>query len=649
MAHHTPPTTYSLLVLDGTHESSDLVKSLNGLCEVILETGSCDKSGIALEQVDVDEEIANSIVDLFRAFTSVIMDQQRLPLQLDSATSKQQSIDKNNNGNGSADNDENATSFSQTMGQLVVRDCPPNPFLEYILETALGMDIFRDIQLEGRDTSDDDDDDVNANPAEDAPEAVVEHNDDDVQDDNAESNRGDDDDADDDDDVNGGEDDAQNQADDENNSNPSSHALQLASHGFRMKFTRRLRNLELVNLPLSHDDVQGLMYGMENPRHRGIVKLSLDGVKFFDTEDDESNDVVIEELCDGLPNATSLRTLELERCQLTDEHLSKLFESLESHNSLICVNVAGNHCRHLGLKSIDRLLSVASDSNDNTKDGENVNQCRLEAINLGFQFTSENSFAMTSEQMQLDILTEDWKSKININLLHLNLSGNSLHDSDMAHVGLLLSRFPCLQSLDLSFNEITIDGLTLFAKTVKAGEKSQLRSIKLTNNPLTSESYASVLLQLLKILPELRSVQSNVDWGDDGDNNVEDGDEGKQSTEKVREAVQHLIDVNSAGRVLLCNSRRAIGLNIWPLVLARLTRPSKVYVPGYVPMKNKCNGIYYLLRNGPVLTKPNAASDRPNTTVTKKTLSRKRKRADPALGDYATLSDFLRAEADVST
>mmetsp|Transcript_12454 Transcript_12454/g.29980 ORF Transcript_12454/g.29980 Transcript_12454/m.29980 type:complete len:258 (+) Transcript_12454:618-1391(+) len=256
----------------------------------------------------------------------------------------------------------------------------------------------------------------------------------------------------------------------------------------------------------------------------------------------------------------------------------------------------------------------------------------------------------------------------------------------MKYVGLLLHRFPSLQSLNLSFNEITSDGLNMLVTAIvessttendesanvkvdintkpsSANKSSRLRSLNLTNNPLTSENYASALLRLLKYLPELRSVESNVVWdneegGDMNDNNDDvaknkgaDDKDRKCRIQKIRGKVQHLIDINTAGRVLLCNSRRrSVSLNVWPLVLARLARPSKkICDPGYQPMKNKFNGMYYLLRHGPILAKPNAAAnDHLSTNANQSSILGKRKRVDPALGDYETLDDFLKAEADVS-
>ena len=103
--------------------------------------------------------------------------------------------------------------------------------------------------------------------------------------------------------------------------------------------------------------------------------------------------------------------------------------------------------------------------------------------------------------------------------------------------------------------------------------------------------------------------------------------------------------------------RRAIPLSAWPLVLSRLTR--KARYPHYIPEKNSLNGMYYLIRHGPIIMEQMAS--RTNKKITSNNKKRKtakpneedenghkRKRGDPALGGYATLADFLRCELGVN-
>jgi hypothetical protein len=141
--------------------------------------------------------------------------------------------------------------------------------------------------------------------------------------------------------------------------------------------------------------------------------------------------------------------------------------------------------------------------------------------------------------------------------------------------------------------------------------------------------------------------------------------------------IQHLMDINRAGRVLLVRSSersptpvameassseephqrkhienhhdyllRPISRSVWPYVLARLNR--KARYPNFIPAKNSANGIYYLMRYGPIfmVTVDKEVPKRNISTVDKKDRQywRKRKR-DPALGGFSSLADFLSHEA----
>lgn len=218
-----------------------------------------------------------------------------------------------------------------------------------------------------------------------------------------------------------------------------------------------------------------------------------------------------------------------------------------------------------------------------------------------------------------------------------------------------------------------------------------------------------VILKLIEIYPELTQIQSNLEW---------------EGQTPVSDYIQHLFDINRAGRVLLlagsngsaiadsfgdssnstirrprCNGggggrvsalhdtisttpalpeheaqrrqqlsqqlRRPTPLAAWALVLARLTRSPRY--PHYIPEKNSLNGMYYLIRHGPIImeqmasrankgrsskssskSKENTKKDS-NNVDNKQSPERKRKRGDPALGGYTTLAEFLRCELGVTS
>jgi hypothetical protein len=132
--------------------------------------------------------------------------------------------------------------------------------------------------------------------------------------------------------------------------------------------------------------------------------------------------------------------------------------------------------------------------------------------------------------------------------------------------------------------------------------------------------------------------------------------------------------------------RGPVALSVWPHVLSRLTRKRRY--PNVVPTKNGVNGVYYLIRHGPIFmqqianrvpTHNNNNNNDNNSTTNGNTTKavhgtnededddggsgrrqynttsnvvqpkyRKRKRGDPALGGYTSLEEFLRHEAGVT-
>lgn len=140
------------------------------------------------------------------------------------------------------------------------------------------------------------------------------------------------------------------------------------------------------------------------------------------------------------------------------------------------------------------------------------------------------------------------------------------------------------------------------------------------------------------------------------------------------------------------NQRRPIPISVWPTVLARLTK--KATYPNYVPRKNSMNGVFYLIRHGPIIVEQNIRRHesylkkqrrrqqrisgqrvgmKRRSSSFKKTIGngsfddeqgdidddlndeldglerRKRCKGDPALGGYKTLDEFLRYELGVES
>lgn len=733
----------SFMNLDGGSGSAHIVERL------VLERKHRTAKSLGFEDVDVDEAILQAAVLLFRDRQQQQYQQERQETSQEKRgfiiDSGRKQLPKNSSSSSPASNNNNNSDVK--LEKLSINDCPANPFLEYLIEAAMGMDLFQEFELQG--------------PPEELPHGE------------------------------GGEENgiAENA---ENAASSSSDIFALDALGFRMRFSGRLRKLELINLPITRDHAESLMYGIETNVATGtgcrLDTLVMEGVRFVHEEDGEEEDemeevmydgeneneighiagdidseetgtlpttsgdgtVVVRELCEGFPNNCTLKTIRLERCGLTDAQIALIFDSLAHHPTLTNINLSENSCRKLGLEALDRILVspqwMPHSARKNDDDGNVKDYCKIESLDLSYQFMSEETYG-TGEHIQLDILTRncittDADVRIYPNLLKLVLQGNQIDDSDMEDLAFLIRhRFPRLEELDLRFNEISTEGLEALAnhsdpnndisyinskngniiandQTIKYKDhspppSSRLRTIRLTNNPLVMTNQTSiVILKLLKIYPELTQIQSNLNWEDQT---------------PIAQYIQHLFDINRAGRVLLLagsngdttididtnrdsmlrmsglsvswsagqnnshldgtslssNSsalplheeqrrvqlrqqrRRPIPLAAWPFVLARLTRRPRY--PHYIPKNNSLNGMYYLIRHGPIImeqmisrsneyrstsnniTKKNSNNTKKNNDGGKveQDHDRKRKWGDPALGGYETLADFLRCELGV--
>lgn len=726
---------------------------------------------MGFDAVDVDEAILQAAVVLFR-------DRQQQH-QGDNQT-KQKPINQRVFAVESGKRLPHSPSIQEenvTLEKLCINNCPANPFLEYLIEAAMGMDLFKEFELQGNMeeellkaelemerqrevayaaqrereqrqqesviSNDDGNDNNEANnevaPLEEPPNHGIP-----LPEEEPERE----------------EEDENNDETAENVASSTSDIFRLDALGFRMRFSRRLRKLELVNLPITRDHAESLMYGIETNKSTGtgcrLDTFVMEGVRFVheeeDEEDENENDamaegveygqdedyeamggmpgntgdgtVVVKELCEGFPNNHTLKRIDLQRCCLTDAQIALIFDSLAHHATLTNINLSENSCRKLGLEALDRMLVspqwMAREERDAMKDqNDDLNFCKIESLDLGYQFTSEENYG-TGEHIQLDILTrhcttQDVDYRIYPNLRKLVLQGNQIYDSDMKELAFLIRhRFPRLEELDLRFNEITTEGLEIFANHSDPSNAdynspsfdengtcddtgnflryldychppaSRLRTIRLTNNPLVMNDQTSlIILKLLKLYPELQQIQSNLSW--------EDGT-------PIAEYIQHFLDINRAGRVLLlagssgsatdegqngnCKRKspslalktdtsiveharrrqlreqqlKPIPIAVWPFVFCRLTRLTRY--PHYIPKKNCLNSMYYLIRHGPIIMEQMSSS-----TATKKSTpsnsqnekrnnsddadggeNHKRRRGDPALGGYATIEDFLRNE-----
>jgi hypothetical protein len=364
---------------------------------------------------------------------------------------------------------------------------------------------------------------------------------------------------------------------------PSYAQPDLSVMGHHMSKTRNLCKLQMTFVTISRQDavaLKGGLGGMSRSTTTAtptttptptttttsaacLEQLLLSNVSF--------QEGALEELCQAFRHNTSLETLALQSCGLTDSNMALVLQSLSLHPRLTTLRLFGNQCRAQGLHALLQWLSRAD--------------CQLEILDLHHQFIRRRNLEPATGNMRLEaFVRQGWPDDEragNHSLRRLVLSGNKLVDDDMEHLSRLLRRLPCLEELDLDSNLITNQGLEVLTR--QSSNSSRLRILRLSQNPaITPQEASTTLIRILRVHSELHIVTPIVAF---------------LSHDTTREDVQHLLDINRAGRVLLLQQRR-IPLSVWPSVLARLSNDQPTLTRGRHSNKN---GMYYLLRHGPVL------------------------------------------------
>jgi hypothetical protein len=337
--------------------------------------------------------------------------------------------------------------------------------------------------------------------------------------------------------------------------NYSQPTLTVESLGGQMKYARNLTTLNLSFLRLSRNAAAFLKLLLEN--NHSLEQLLLSNLVLEEGS--------LEALKEGLKYNAKLKVIAFISCGLSDPDMALLLESLVSHPVLTTLRLFGNQCRSRSLHAMTRLLSSP--------------QCKLQSLDMHHQFPPSLSRNNNGEgKMRIQVMVKQWQGTYRNNTLRrLVLSGDKLGDEDMKHLGLLLRRLPCLEELDLDGNCITDCGLRELAQHSQV--PSRLRILRLEDNAFTHDA-APALLNLLQQHPELQCVTPSTYW---------------RVFNPYGNDIRNYLDQNRAGRVLLCG-KSTIPPSLWPTVLARLT--ANPFLSGGV------NGVYYLLRNGPVIFEP---------------------------------------------
>ena len=170
-----------------------------------------------------------------------------------------------------------------------------------------------------------------------------------------------------------------------------------------------------------------------------LATLDITGSLFANKEATTAN------LASGLSRNGGLRTLNISRCDLEDEHVAVLVRSLVQHSSLVWLDLSNNLC---GSKSCDELSSLLGNDKD-------VNS-RLSGLTLTCCGIDDNGAVAILEPLFN-----------NTHLSTLHLSENKITDSGVTNVAKILRDLKTLKTLWLTENEFSGDGAKQLLNAMK--------------------------------------------------------------------------------------------------------------------------------------------------------------------------------------
>jgi hypothetical protein len=277
-----------------------------------------------------------------------------------------------------------------------------------------------------------------------------------------------------------------------------------------------LEKLELWNMKLSLEQTAALADGLRSPGHKDdrddsddsddflsscFVKLYLTGVDF-------ENDAAVSELAFALDHNYSLEIFGVCACNLSDAQVAEVVDSLKWHPNLKILCLGGNQG---GARAVEALASL-------------LEQTDVTVLNFADQSRGLSSSC-------LGVWAEALEGRYDLEVL--NLSGNQIDDEGFNHLVRILSTCPRLRTLYLTDNNISVRGLETFAAQK---HPSSSRKLDLIRNMFTVEDGACHhLLNLLEGNPQRGRVSTRIGW----------------KVSELRPQIQHLLDFNKSGRVLV--------------------------------------------------------------------------------------------------
>ncbi|CAJ1946258.1 unnamed protein product [Cylindrotheca closterium] len=239
----------------------------------------------------------------------------------------------------------------------------------------------------------------------------------------------------------------------------------------------------------------------------------------------------------GLALNCTLETVNFADCNLMDESLAHLVNALHHKQPLANLDISFNKCRSRGVAALANMITHKES---------------LRELSMGFQAFGE------SKQIELQPLFIAL-SNSNSKLVRLEIGGNSICDDDVPYLMDMLCINSSVSSLDLSGNRISDAGIQVLS--ARLNDVKGLRHLALEENNIQSPSLEAMA----------RALKSNLSLSD-----VE-LDESLGSSDGVNQEswrkLAYFLDLNWGGRRLINEERDALPGSLWPLILARASRP----------------------------------------------------------------------------
>ena len=340
----------------------------------------------------------------------------------------------------------------------------------------------------------------------------------------------------------------------------------FCSLGILLRFNTYITTFHLKRDVLQGDNARALFESASNITT--LTELVLNFCRF----DDEGVDA----LCDCVMHNTSIRSLDMGACYLTDAQVERLLLSLVGHPVLHMLVLTLNSCHARGSTAMAQLLGHAN--------------CCLRTLDVSHQKDADDHI-LQSQQEKIQISSLIGALKINTSLQILKLARNRLLTQDIVPLLSVLrsesssNANTTLQVLDLNNNSIDDEGIQHMAAALPT--MTGLRKLYVLNNEISSAQVNGLVegLQRNSILRELHLKESLEGYED----------------------IQYRLALNKGGRQLL-TTKKHVPLALWSLVLERTTTNTSKQDANNKHNYSSLDVLYHLVQ-GPVLLHRDSNND----------------------------------------